>query len=163
MFTDNINETPARWDVYPEPIRRALNLLKSGVPLATEPGVYTLEDGHMIMQVISQDTHPREELRPESHRKFIDVQFLAAGGPEEIGYYPDLGTSTPDEDLFDTPRDICFWKENEDAQETRIKMQVGTYAIFFPWDMHIPAIQVGAEPQHIKKIVVKVLLDDCTN
>lgn len=35
----------------------------------------------MILQVIDQSTGPRENLRPECHRKYIDVQFLAAGRP----------------------------------------------------------------------------------
>ena len=39
-------------------------------------------------------------------------------------------------------------------------MQPGSYAMFFPWDVHIPAIQVDA-PAPIRKIVVKVALDTC--
>ena len=36
----------------------------------------------MILQVIDQETAPREALRPEIHRRNIDLQFLASGGPE---------------------------------------------------------------------------------
>lgn len=161
MLSGNINETPAAWDVYPEPIRRALRILASGAPRACKPGVYKLDEDRMIMQVIEQKTAPRETLRPESHRRYIDVQFLAAGGPEQIGWYPDLGNNVTDEDLFDKPRDICFWKENPDSHESRIDMQVGNYCIFFPWDLHIPTIQVGDEPADIKKIVIKVELSTC--
>ena len=39
-------------------------------------------------------------------------------------------------------------------------MQPGSYAMFFPWDVHIPAIQVE-EPAKIRKIVIKVALDTC--
>lgn len=88
---------------------------------------------------------------------------MAAGGPEAIGWYPDMGDSTPDENLLDTPRDICFWKENPGTGESRIDMQLGSYAIFFPWDMHIPAIQAGDAPAHIKRIVSKVRLDTCVS
>lgn len=161
MLSGNVHETPAQWDLYPKPIRHALGILSSGAPLACAPGVYPLDEDLMIMQVIEQKTAPRASLRPESHRTYIDVQFLAAGGPEQIGWYPDLGTSIPDEDLLGTSRDICFWKENEGARENRIFMDIGSYAIFFPWDLHIPAIQVGDSPASIKKIVIKVRLDTC--
>lgn len=40
-------------------------------------------------------------------------------------------------------------------------MQPGSYAMFFPWDVHIPAIQVGEKPAAIRKIVIKVALDTC--
>ena len=161
MLCGNVNEQPACWATYPEPIRRALGILASGVPAACEPGVYHLDGDRMIMQVIEQETHPREELRPESHRRYIDVQFLAAGGPELMGWYPDLGNNVPDEDLLNTPRDICFWKENPNSHESGLDMQPGGYAIFFPWDMHIPAIQASESPAKIKKIVIKVELASC--
>ena len=88
----------------------------------------------------------------------VFLQFLAAGGPERIGWYPDLGDNEVDEDLLDTPRDICFYKNNPNAREGVIEMQPGSYAMFFPWDVHIPAIQAGA-PAAIRKIVIKVALD----
>ncbi len=163
MLAGNVNESPARWDLYPEAIRRALKILASGAPAACEPGVYPLDDDRMIMQVLDVMTKPRREIKPESHRKYIDVQFLAAGGPEAIGWYPDMGDNTPDEDLLDTPRDICLWKENPDAGESCINMRPGSYAVFFPWDMHVPAIQVGDAPARIKKIVIKVRLDTCAS
>lgn len=159
MFAGHIHEDPARWDIYPQALRRALKLLASGVPAACTPGVYQLDDDRMIMQVLDLTTKPRSEIRPESHRKYIDVQFLAEGGPEDIGWYPNMGDSVVDEDLFDTPRDICFWKENPAATENIIHMKPGSYAVFFPWDMHMPAQQAGDEPAHLKKIVIKVLLE----
>lgn len=91
----------------------------------------------------------------------VTVQFLAAGGPEDAGYYSDDGTSEVDEDLLDTPRDILFYKNNADAREGRIPMTIGTYAMYFPWDVHIPAIQTGNASSPIRKIVIKVPLEAC--
>ena len=111
--------------------------------------------------VLDLTTSPRETLRPEIHRKNIDVQFLAAGGPEEAGFYSDNGSYQTDEDLLDTPRDILFYHNDPDTAEGRIAMNVGTYAIYFPWDVHIPAIQSGSTAAPIRKIVVKVPMDAC--
>ena len=132
MISGNIHEK-SNLAVLPEPLQRAVQFLKDNDLAAHEPGKFELDGDKMILQVIDQSTGPRENLRPECHRKYIDVQFLAAGGPERIGWYPDLG-------------------DNE--------MQPGSYAMFFPWDVHIPAIQVG-EPAKIRKIVIKVALDTC--
>ena len=115
----------------------------------------------VILQVLDLTTAARETLRPEIHRKNIDVQFLAAGGPELAGYYTDDGTNEVDEDLLDTPRDILFYKNHPSAPEGRIHMVPGTYAMYFPWDVHIPGIQEGENPAPIRKIVVKVPLKAC--
>ncbi len=115
----------------------------------------------LILQVLDLTTAPRETIRPEIHRKYIDVQFLAAGGPELAGFYTDDGTSTVDEDLLDTPRDILFYKNNPSAPEGFIHMTPGTYAVYFPWDVHIPAVQTEAGAAPIRKIVVKVPLEAC--
>lgn len=92
-----------------------MQFLKDNDLAAHEPGKFELDGDKMILQVIDQSTGPRENLRPECHRKYIDVQFLAAGGPERIGWYPDLGDNEVDENLLDTPRDICFYKNNPNA------------------------------------------------
>lgn len=149
--------------VLPKALQSAIRFLKDTDFAAHEPGKFEMElDGvPMILQVLDLTTAPRETLRPEIHRKNIDVQFLAAGGPERAGYYSDDGTNQVDEDLLDTPRDILFYHNNPSAAEGSIEMTVGTYAIYFPWDVHIPAIQVGENPAPIRKIVVKVPMDAC--
>ena len=149
--------------VLPDALSAALHFLKETDLAAHEPGVFNIELGgvSVILQVLDLTTSPREALRPEIHRKNIDVQFLAAGGPELAAYYDDDGTNKVDEDLLDTPRDILFYKNNAAITEGRIPMTVGTYAMYFPWDVHVPAIQAGDAPAPIRKIVIKVPLDVC--
>ena len=117
----------------------------------------------MILQVLDLTTQKRETLRPEVHRKYIDVQFLADGGPENAAYYNDDGTNTVDEDLLNTPRDILFYRNNEKVREGIIPLEVGTFAVYFPWDVHVPAIAVDDVPAKIRKIVIKVPMASCVN
>ena len=159
MISGNIYEE-SNLSILPAPLQEAVEYLKTHDLVSMEPGKYQLDGERMILQVIDQSTGERSTLRPEVHRRYIDVQFLAAGGPERIGWYPDLGDNIIEEDLRDAPRDICFYKNNPSAREGIIEMQPGSYAMFFPWDVHIPAIQVG-EPRHIRKIVIKVELAGC--
>lgn len=165
MFYGNVNNAMFEQQiaVLPEALKKAIRFLKETDLAAHEPGKFDIElDGMpVILQVLDLTTAPREALRPEIHRKNIDVQFLAAGGPERAGYYSDDGTNEVEEDLLDTPRDILFYKNNPAACEGTIEMNVGTYAVYFPWDVHIPAIQTGAVPAPIRKIVVKVPMAAC--
>lgn len=165
MFYGNVNNAMFEQQiaVLPDALKKAIRFLKDTDLASHEPGRFDIDlDGlPVILQVLDQTTAPRQTLRPEIHRKNIDVQFLAAGGPERAGYYSDDGTNEVDEDLLDSPRDILFYHNNPQAAEGTIEMTVGTYAVYFPWDVHIPAIQAGDEPAPIRKIVVKVPMDAC--
>lgn len=161
MISGNIYEK-SDLRLLPEPLQRAVNYLKDhAAELATrETGRFALDGENMILQVLDVTTGPRETIRPEVHRRYIDVQFLAAGGPERLGWYPDLGDNEVDEDLLDTPRDIRFYKYRPGQREGIIEFDVGSYAMFFPWEVHAPAIAAG-EPTKVRKIVIKVALDTC--
>lgn len=165
MIFGNVNSEFFEWQtaMLPAPLQNALRFLKETDLAAHEPGRFDMELGGipMVLQVLDLSTAPRETLKPEIHRKNIDVQFLAAGGPEQAGYYSDDKTSTVDQDLLDTPRDILFYQNRPDAPEGSIMMVPGTYAVYFPWDVHIPAIQAGGAPAAIRKIVIKVPMDAC--
>ena len=107
----------------------------------------------MILQILDVETTERCNLRPEVHETYIDVQFLAKG-KELIGCYPDMGDNEVDENLLET-RDLIFYKNNENARETHLEMEEGSYAVFYPHDVHIPAIMKD-ESMVIRKIVIKV-------
>lgn len=151
--------------ILARPINLALHYLKDHQEeLATrEAGKFPLElEGiPMILQVIDQNTAPKDQLRPEIHRKYIDIQFLAAGGPECAVYYNDDGTNVVTEDHLAEPRDILFYEQNPNAPEGTIYLTVGTYAVYLPWDVHIPAVLAGDAAAYIRKIVLKVPMDAC--
>ena len=75
MISGNIHEK-SNLAVLPEPLQRAVQFLKDNDLAAHEPGKFELDGDKMILQVIDQSTGPRENLRPECHRKFIDVQNI---------------------------------------------------------------------------------------
>ena len=152
--------------LLPAPLCAALHHLRDNDLASHEPGRFDIEVAGvpMILQVLDLSTAPREDLRPEIHRKYIDVQFLAAGGPEDAGFYNDDGSLVTEEDLLGTPRDILFYRNDtagKGPREGRIALEPGTYAVYLPWDVHIPAIQAGASPCPIRKIVLKVPMAAC--
>lgn len=149
--------------ILPTPLQDALTYLRTNDMAAHEPGKFEIElhGVPMILQVLDLTTAPRKELRPEIHRKYIDVQFLASGGPECAAFFNDDQSSWVDEDLLSTERDILFYKNKPESFEGTIAMVPGTYVIYFPWDVHVPAVQAFDRPESIRKIVIKVPMDSC--
>lgn len=165
MFYGNINNGffDKQCNLMPKPLALCLKYLKENDMAKAEAGVFDLKLGNSdcILQVLDLQTNDRNNLRPEIHRKYIDVQFLASGGPEEATFWSDDCSLEVDENLLSTKRDILFYKNSNTIKEGRIYLTPGTYACYFPWDVHVPAIQVGKEEKSIRKIVIKVPLEDC--
>ncbi|QIW16643.1 hypothetical protein A4G20_10040 [Pasteurellaceae bacterium RH1A] len=156
MFFGHINHVDFRQ--YPAAIGRALRYLQETDLAAIPAGRYDLEPEKMYVQVLDLTTKPDEEILPEVHRNWIDVQFLQSG-VEKIAVSVDQGkyqVATP----YDAERDIAFYTQGEN--EAYLTFRAGNFAVFFPQDAHRPAIADG-QPSAIRKVVVKVavsLLDD---
>lgn len=135
---------------YPIAIQTALNYLKSNDFTKMETGVYEIQGKEIFAQVMDAQTGDVSEKRPEVHEKYIDVQFLAAG-KERLGFTPDTGKYEVEE-RFDG-RDLIFYKSVEN--EGFVEAVPGCFNIFFPADVHRPAVAAG-EPMTIRKVVVKV-------
>ena len=167
MLYGNVNNEffSTQLKLLPAPLAEALKFLRDTDLKNHEPGKFdiTLANTPMILQVLDLQTAKREDLRPEIHRQNIDVQFLCDGGPETAAYYNDDGSSEVDEDLLNTPRDILFYKNNAKIREGLIPLEVGTFAVYFPWDVHVPAIAVNDVPAKFRKIVIKVPLKSCVH
>lgn len=136
--------------IYPEAIQTAIHYLKDHDFVHMEPGVYKIQGDEIYAQVFDAVTGPAEEKRPEVHEKFIDVQFLATGR-ELLGFTPDTGEYETDERIDD--RDLIFYKKVEN--EAFLSAVPGCYSIFFPNDVHRPAVMAG-ESITVRKVVVKV-------
>lgn len=83
MIYGNINSKHFEQElaILPRPLQNAIRFLKDNDLANHEPGRFDLdfEGVPVILQVLDLTTAPRETLRPEIHRKNIDVQFLASG------------------------------------------------------------------------------------
>lgn len=149
--------------ILPKPLGDALRFLKTADLVHHEPGRFPMDlNGvDVILQVMDMETKPRQATKPEIHRKYIDVQFLVSGGPEKAAYYNDDGANAVNSDELATERDILFYENNPEALEGVVYLTPGTYAIYLPWDIHVPALNVADEAKPIRKIVMKVPMDAC--
>jgi biofilm protein TabA len=109
---------------------------------------YDIDGDNIYAMVQAYDSKPASEGKWEAHRKYRDVQYVAAG-LESIGY-AHLSTLKVSQEYNDT--DDYLLAEGEGDHVT---MPAGTFMILAPEDAHMPCIAVGA-PAPVRKVVVKV-------
>lgn len=155
MIFGNIdaNETQV---AYSEAICKALEYCRNVDVKNMHEGKYQMGEKSIkdfLVIFCERVTGPHDEKLPEVHRKYAELQYVVEG-QEYIGYYPDLGDNEVIKDEI-KEKDVLFYKENSNASELMLPMIPGTYAIFFPEDVHRPWCEMG-ENKNIKKIVVKI-------
>ncbi len=151
MIFGHVNDLQSAFAWLPKPLKLAVEHLKATDFAALPAGNYELQGKDIYVQVIDMNTKPFAETRPEVHRQYIDVQFLCRGS-EKIGVASETGNNAVAEDLLEQ-RDLLFYSGMEN--ESTLTMTPGSFAVFFPSDVHRPACAVG-QPAAIRKVVVKV-------
>ncbi len=97
------------------------------------------------------DTVPAAEKQLEAHRRYYDVQFVVSG--EELLQYAQL-EGLDEAQPFDEGNDFGLYATPE--RTTDVVLRAGDMAVLAPEDAHKPGCTLGAEPCHVRKIVVKV-------
>ena len=144
----NVNE-------YPKAIQFALKYLQETDFDQVEVGRYELKGNRIYVQVLDLTTQPKSEILPEVHRNYLDVQYLHSG-KERMGFATDLGNNLIAKD-YDPVRDIQHYQDCQN--ECELIMQPGSFAVFFPEDIHRPAC-IDGKPSTIRKVVVKIAISE---
>jgi biofilm protein TabA len=114
-------------------------------------------DGNKIYAMVSEyETQPQEVRRPEAHRKYLDIQYIHAG-EEMIGSGPLTTAGEVAEDRL-AEKDVIFYKSL--SSETYHILTQGMFAVYFPWDVHRPNCSVSKTAGKVKKVVVKIAVDE---
>ena len=133
--------------------------LKTGLALLAAPAVLSLPDGrHLIdgQRLIAMpqryDTRLASAGKWESHRRYIDIQYMVQGD-EVMGWANTslLKVTEP----YDPARDVAFHQ----GAGSLIQVPVGYFAIFYPQDAHMPCLAVNDLPSPVRKLVLKIALD----
>ncbi|HHQ6625572.1 TPA: YhcH/YjgK/YiaL family protein [Serratia fonticola] len=149
MIFGHIAHTAA--EHYLPAIAKAVAYLQNTDFTILSAGRYEDPQTGYVVQVLDLHTQHKDELRPEVHRKNIDVQFLVSG-TELIGVAADRGNNVIHQELL-AQRDIIFYQDVED--ESWLTMQPGNFAVFYPQDVHRPAC-INQTSCDIRKVVVKI-------
>jgi YhcH/YjgK/YiaL family protein len=90
----------------------------------------------------------REDCFFESHRQYIDVQFILEGEEIiEVGNTDDLKVD------IDYNETIDLLKYNMTNNSSIIKLRRGDVAIFFPDDAHMPCVKLHNSDKVVKTVV----------
>lgn len=151
MIYDTLTESAPYFAVHPR-LRVAFDYLHS-FDQSTPDGRYDLEpDNNTYVLVQSYATQPASEKSFESHRDYIDVQYLARG--EEVMLSAPVIRLKPTTD-YDATKDFRLYADP--AHFSAHYFAPGDFAVYFPPDGHKPGCSLnGSAP--VKKVVIKIRL-----
>ena len=130
--------------------RRAFEYLLAFSP-DVEDGRYDLDGADDYVLVQTYETLPQEQRTFESHRRYVDVQYLFSG--QETVYYRESSSLTV-RAPYELEKDAIFY---HDADDRPLHLGAGDFAVFWPQDAHKPACDWG-KASVVRKVVVKVRL-----
>lgn len=151
MIFDDLRNFEQEKSALPVPLQTGLLFLQNTDLASLCIGKHEI-DGEEIFALVSEyEVEPKENRQPESHQKYIDIQYVVRG-EEVIGH--SLLTSAYEvvRDELAT-RDLLFYKEA--MYEADMVLRPGVYGIFFPNDVHRPGC-ISSQPCKVKKIVIKI-------
>ena len=107
-------------------------------------------DGDTIFALVQEyQTKPLAECKLESHKKYIDIQYVIRG--EEF-----MGITTKNNQKIlevNEDKDYTFYE----GTTSSVRVSKGMFTIFFPDDLHQPCVQTESAAE-VKKVVIKVLI-----
>lgn len=139
-------------DVLNQRIEFAIQYIKNLDKNNIEAGIYPVND-FLYLSVQEYDTKDEEDCVTESHRKYVDVQWIVKG--EETICVSDISRLQPEKEYWEE-KDIAFWKPS--SAMMRMVLTEGSYAVFLPEHAHKGCIAVDHSAR-VKKIVGKVKID----
>ena len=130
------------------PLMQALEYIRNADFRRLEDITYEVEGRDLFFFIQSYETREINDT-PESHRKYIDIQYKISG--TELMGVGQLDTMT--EEVEAKPEnDIWFHRGPMDY----ITVSQGMFAVFFPNDAHAPCISPASGPNPVRKCVFKV-------
>lgn len=150
MIIDSIKNAKLYYDVHPS-FRKAFEAL-AAIDENTPDERITV-DGDNIFINLSQYTNKNvKDCLFESHKKYIDIQFVIWGS--EIIDVCDTAALKATDDRLETD-DIAFY-ENTDTFSTAYLTE-GFFTVLFPGEAHRPCVAPDGKGVKVRKAVAKII------
>jgi YhcH/YjgK/YiaL family protein len=108
-------------------------------------------DGDTIFALVQEyQTKPIAECKLESHKKYIDIQYVIQG-EEMMGITTQNNQTILEQNL---EKDYTFYE----GTTSLVRVSKGMFTIFFPDDLHQPCVQTETISE-VKKVVIKVMIE----
>lgn len=135
-----------------ERVKEIMAYLKTKDLLNTPVGRYQEADDWFYL-VQAYDSKPVEQCRLETHKEYVDIQWVLAG-EERLDVCAPEGLEV--EEPYSAEKDAAFWKAPEEMMQ--IVLTAGCYAVLYPENAHRPGRMVN-ESCPVNKVVVKVKIN----
>ena len=155
MIIGNLLNIKNEIGLYPAGLQTGLKFLLETELSSLPLGEHDIQGKQIYAKVSEYETKPKEQRRPESHKKYIDIQYIYSG-KEMIGSAPIAAAGEIDEE-YQSEQDIMFYKSV--ATETQVILTQGMFAVFFPWDIHRPNCNASTQSNKIRKVLIKIDMD----
>jgi biofilm protein TabA len=121
------------------------------LPASQPVGRYDIDGNNCFALVQAYITKPIDQARFETHRQYIDIQFIQAG--RETMLWSPLTALTQVTQLYVAEKDVIFYATP--PQRTPIDLGAGQFVIFFPTDGHAGGLECFGQSE-VRKVVIKV-------
>ena len=133
-----------------ERIKKAFQFLEENDLENLQPGKIEIDGDNIFAQVHKYKTKDISEGKWESHRKYLDIQYMIKGS-ESFGFVNIDYLEVAEE--YNEENDIEFLRGEGDY----LQLNDEEFVIVFPSDAHMPGIAVE-EKEEVMKIVIKVAI-----
>lgn len=144
----NQAEFQRQYAAYKDLWDQSFEFLRSHDLSNLSPGKYPIAGDSAFVSVTFGPEKEFEATKWESHRKYIDIQYISKG-KEKIGV-ADVANATVT-NPYNEARDVA----NYSAEGEYFIADPSSFFVFFPQDAHRPSIKV--EEGDVRKVVVKIL------
>ncbi len=144
----DVSEFYRQYHKQPDLWKAAFDYLNKDL-IAAEAGKYPVKGNEVVAMISGYQTKNIEDARWESHRKFIDLQYLIKG-EEKMGLLPLEKAKAASE--YREDQDVILFGDQE-GEYYMANQEV--FFLFFPGDVHRPCIRTG-ESMPVKKLVIKI-------
>ena len=148
MILDTI-ENYKLYNPINERIAKGFDFLRTTDLDSLPSGKHDIEGDTIFALVQEYQTKPLEDCKLESHKKYIDIQYVIRG--EEM-----MGVTTQNNQKIievNEEKDYTFYE----GTTSLVLVSKGMFTIFFPDDLHQPCVQTESAAE-VKKVVIKVLI-----
>ncbi|ROS11140.1 biofilm protein TabA [Raoultella sp. BIGb0399] len=150
MISGHISQLVVAQKEFPPIIFSTLKIIKA-LDFSQHPDGQFEKNGVLFKTFTAPTVLPHER-KPETHKEFIDIQFVITG--KERVEFCSTGNIKPSESH---PEQDNYFYTRSSVSLDGIDMNNGDFVVFFPWDIHAPLCH-DTECQQIRKIVAKVPL-----
>ena len=145
VFAEQYHKNQAAWD-------KAFAFLRDSDLTKLKPGKYPIDGTNVYATITEAPSKEFQNSAWESHRKYIDLQYVIKG-QETIGVAP-VSKAT-----VTKPYNEASDGANYNAEGQYYIAMPGIFFLFFPGDAHRPNIKVAGFDV-VKKIVIKIKVAD---